>query len=68
MKKIKKPRNRKFKYNGRVYIVGLPTICVGYPCNESCILGYNCKFKTKDECPLRPYEVFLQNYIKKENK
>ena len=48
MKKIRKPKNRKFKYNGRIYIVGLSTKCFGYPCNESCILGYDCKFKTKD--------------------
>ena len=65
MKKIRKFRNRKFEYNGNVYIVGSPSINYrGRPCNDSCMLGDNCK-KTRDECPLRPHEVFLQNYIKK---
>lgn len=55
-------KNRKVKYNGDVYVVGKSNKYLGHPCNKPCMLGDSCKFKTKDECPLRPYEVFLYRY------
>lgn len=55
-------KNRKVKYDGAVYVVGESNKYLGYPCNEPCMLGDSCKFKTKDECPLKPYEVFLYRY------
>lgn len=55
-------KNRKVKYDGAVYVVGKPNKYLGHPCNKSCMLGDSCKFKTTDECPLKPYEVFLYRY------